>query len=154
MEGDGILGNTRSVPTKVNGKYNRNAALVLQAVNELMQDPIIKEKMQACVRKENDILVTSLPGTHQSVMVTENSLTYKESSVAHTVVGDSDMSNFIRRILVSAKGENNAGLKFDDFEDKEKLKSYIMYLIEPDVTSLNRVAKKGSFVRKALDKLE
>ena len=126
LAGDGILGDTESKPTK--GSQLPNTEKILNSVNKLLEYPVIREKLQSCVRKEGTYLVIRFPNPKVNNMYIEGENTIVNHTgriVEDGVVGDGDMSLFVRAIYEQAKSDNRT----DIFLDNKKLEQYILYLI-------------------------
>ena len=121
IAGDGVLGNTPSAAT------NRNAKVVLDAVNELMKNPKVKEQLSSRVRKEKNCIIVNLPNRAENSILTENGLV-TTNAMTQSTVGDGDMTMFTYTILSNMQKD-----KFNDFNNKDAVKEYILNLFQPEL---------------------
>ena len=125
LYGDGVLGNTPSKPAKGG---DETSTLILNAVNELMEDPVIKERLQACVSKHENIITVILPGGHFKQAVAEGSLDRNQGRLVYQVIGDAEMSLFVDAIKEKSQKNSREFIRFDD---PVLLKRWILALITP-----------------------
>lgn len=126
LAGDGILGNSESMPTSKTHK--KEVEKILKVVDNMMQSPSVAEKLQAQVRKEGCFLITRFSGASDACIIRENSIVNNAGQLVEDgVVGDGDMSNFVIAIYDRAIKDG----KTDVFNDDKKLEQYILSLISP-----------------------
>lgn len=102
QDGDGIIGNHSAKGVDVHSK------LILNALNNLMKDPIVKEQIQAAYKKEGDIHSVILPGIGTHMTLSENQLAAEMrrgkqqgplKEVNYGVIGDGDTNALVLTIL-------------------------------------------------------
>ncbi len=119
--GDNVLGNTK---TKANTK---EAKVVLDILNKLMSESSFKERVDACIKKENNCFGIYFPNINRSYCTTENGL-ITSGLLEEGVVGDGDMSALVASIMRQMQIDN---IKTSNPQEVEK---YIKELFTPKLT--------------------
>lgn len=99
IAGDGVLGNHKSTAMTSEGK------IVLDAVNTALKNKTLREKLGACIRKENSCLCAYIPKTKTTYPYTENGLV-NENIIKNSTIGDGDMSLLVSAIMSEAEKAN------------------------------------------------
>lgn len=125
LAGDGILGNSSSMPTA--GTYKKESAKILEIVNKMMQIPAVKEKLQSCVRKEDTYMFVSFSGIETTFITREGIIVNNDNNylVEEGVVGDGDMSFFVYAIRKQAEKDKQVNI----YNDSKAMEQYILSLV-------------------------
>ena len=129
--GDGIIGNSRSVAMSKKGQK------ILNALNTLLQDETMKEKINSCLKKENDCICFYIPSTDTTYPYSENGLVRgydiflnDRYVIKETSIGDGDMSLLISSIMVEAERK----FKNINWMSEEDISDFIKDLFELEET--------------------
>ncbi len=127
LYGDGVLGNTKSVNSS---KMQLPAMKILPVLNKVLSNPNLKERAQACVRKEGNYLVVNFPNDKGYQVLAEEYLADERGrTIQDGVIGDGDMSNFV----ITIYDKLNQDGKQDLLKNEKALEQYIIKLITPEV---------------------
>lgn len=124
--GDGVLGNTPSKALTEEGR------VILNAINELMQDETMKEKINACFTKKDNCFEAYFPNANAFVTLTEYGLV-TEDVVKNGVIGDGDMSFLVYSI------QRYMTVNKDNLENIQDIKQYIQDLFKPELFGRTRL---------------
>ena len=119
--GDGVIGNTQSKPTL---KENWEAKMILNALNDLLQDPSFKEKIQACYRKENNQYAVYFPKHNARFATTDVEIVTTKRQLIDGVVGDGDMTVVVTAIM---KAMEKTGQNISNEQD---MRAYIKNMFD------------------------
>lgn len=127
LYGDGVLGNTKTVNSS---KMQLPAMKILPVLNKVLSNPNLKERAQACVRKEGNYLVVNFPNDKGYQVLAEEYLADERGrTIQDGVIGDGDMSNFVITIYDKLIQDG----KQDLLKNEKALEQYIIKLITPEI---------------------
>ena len=127
QEGNNVIGDTKSVGG------NQNSQKILNAINNLLKDPVMAEKFDAVYKKDGDVCAMYFPGIVDS---NKNSDNFTENQVAQTLInrgngvyGDGDMSALVLTLINYFKHEHIDVSK----TSQKKLETIIKEMVDPRI---------------------
>jgi hypothetical protein len=125
MLGDGEIGNSNYAIT------SKEAEVVSKALNNILKDPAIKEQIESCYKKDENIFSVYLPRQNRKYDYNEVGLV-EDKLYKNSCVGDGDMTVLISAIIKNAKIENI------DLNDVKAIERYIKNSFTPELTGITK----------------